>query len=337
MGDTQRSSSYLNLDPQSSLEELLAGEETTVLNTLGRQRVDRINNQIEGLRPRAAAGDKGAQRSIENLQRKIERTESANKYTQVERGPGYLQDSFLNLVELAESPENLGDITRGRQAQLDLANYLSSLSAPEAPELMGPMPGQREIGYAQQFSQDIFAPQQNQLNQLFDDQRMQANRAAAIQGRAGNDPVTLARMAQAQAREQSMLGSQQTALAAQTARELPFQFNQISQQRYQNQLGNLLQNVQFRAQGAQAMQDLGQQALRNRLSVLGVGSGLLGAEQQFRLATATQNQQTSSSPGALSIAGGLLGAAGTIGSIAAGFQGSSALGQIANYFKERQH
>lgn len=329
MGDTTRSSSrsYLTLDPQSSLEEQLAGIENRVLTPAAQSQIEEMQAQIEH-NTRYGLNTRAQERKIQELQ------EDPRNYD-VSREGGYLQESFQDLVRLAESEENIGDIFSGRQAQLDLASYLENLSAPEAPTLRGPLPGQEEMGYAQSFARDIFAPQQTQLNQLFQDQRMQANRTAAIQGRAGNDPVLLSNLAEEQARQQTQLGSQQTSLAAQTARELPFQFNQVAQQGYQNQMNNLLQNVQFQTQGAAVRQDLGNQALRNRLAVLGMGQSLLGGERQFRLATAQQNQETkqSTSPGALSVAGGI---AGGVGAIAPLFTGMPSLQGLAGLQSQQQ-
>lgn len=338
MGDTQKSSSrsWINLDPQSSLDVLLGGEEQSVLTADARREIKDVQRDAAWHKERAELFDsKGNTAQAElhrrlagDLRRKVRDIKSDPGRTQVERSGGYLQGAFRNLVDLAESEENIGDMLRGRRAQLDLANYLDNLTAPTAPELRGPMPGEEEIGYSTQFAQDIFAPQQTQLQQTFADQRRQANRAAAIQGRAGNDPITLARLAESQAREQSLLGSQQTALAAQTARSLPSEFNQIAQQNYQNLLNRQLQNVNYRTQGAAIRQDLGNQALKNRLAVLGVGSSLLGAERQFRLATGEQRNETvqKTSPGAMSIAGGI---AGGIGAVAPLFSGGGLAGLAA--------
>lgn len=118
---------------------------------------------------------------------------------------------------------------------------------------------QGDISRANQFTQSIFAPQQTQLNQAFQQQLYGANQQAALSGRDVNDPLLRAKLAQEQTRQQQTLGAQQTAFSAQQA-------NQYSQDRLgyagqaaQNDLstyGNLFNTAQ---QGLQSERSFGMQ------------------------------------------------------------------------------
>lgn len=104
-------------------------------------------------------------------------------------------------------------------------------------------------------------PQFEGLENIFQQQEIQASRQAAALGRTTSDPVLQAKLAQAKAQTLGQLGQQQTQIALGLAE------NQFSR-------------AQQRAELAQQLQLGGTEGL------LGLGSRLLSQERQFRIATA---------------------------------------------------
>lgn len=195
------------------------------------------------------------------------------------------QRRFGELGGLVDRGPGGEDVSAALGAQRGFAAQLQAASA------TGGLPQQQDILQAQQLSSQLFAPQQTALNQLFEDQGIQAQRQAAIMGRSGDDPVLQARLAMEQGRQQQLLGAQQTAQSAQIAAALPGQ------------------RLSFAGQRAQVLGGLATQALQNRQALTALGGQLAGQERDFRLATATRRQQQERSVGSR-IAGGLSGAFG---------------------------
>lgn len=173
----------------------------------------------------------------------------------------------------------------------------------------GFVPGQSDISNANQFAQAMFSPQQTMLNQQFEDAQTQQARLAVQLGRPVNDPVLQNKLMQTQAREQQLLGSQQTAFAAQQA---------------QNFMGQRFQGAQDLAS---LRSGLASQAMSNRSALLGLGSQIQQQGQNFRLNTAGRtttgtNVQHANfgtvAGGALAGAGLGLGAVGKFGGLATG-------------------
>lgn len=155
-----------------------------------------------------------------------------------------------------------------------------------------------QVGQANQFAQDIFAPQQLAMQQGFQDQGVQANRLAARLGRAGNDPILRAKLAQEQTRQSAMLNSQQGSFAAQYAQQMPQQFMQM---------GSALSNLK---------NGLATQAFQNRQALLTLGQQLTQGERNYRLNTATRTGDSTS------VTSGGGGMAGAIGGAMAGAGGA---------------
>lgn len=175
----------------------------------------------------------------------------------------------------------------------------------------GGLPGQGEIDTANKFAQDIFSAQRTQLNQNFQDQQMQFNRQLSSTGRGTSDPVFAAKMYDQMQRQQALLGSQQGSYAAQMALALP------------------QQKLQYATQGAEIQNALGQQAMQNRSTILGLGSQLMNSERQYRLQSAGQTQQQSSGGG---LGGFLTGALGGASAGAGVMSGLGALGASGGGF-----
>lgn len=187
-----------------------------------------------------------------------------------------------------------GDLQAARTEQLGLANMLR--------EAQGG-PNEAQITRAQQFAQDIFAPQQQALNQQFQTAETDTARLAARLGRSVDDPILRAKLAERQAEQTAGLQARQGAFTAQTAQD--FQAQQLQRQ---NQL-------------AQVRGGLATQALTNRQALLGMGQSILNQERNFRLQTAGRTSSTQGNSG-----GGTAGAIG--GALAGAGAGLNALGSF---------
>jgi hypothetical protein len=113
----------------------------------------------------------------------------------------------------------------------------------------------------------LFGARRTALGQSFEDQLMQSNRQAALMGRAQNDPILKAKLAQEQIRQQAMLDAEQGGLATQLAMQLPGQRLGFAQQR------------------SQILGGLATQAMANRQALAALGSGIMNSERGFRLDT----------------------------------------------------
>lgn len=198
------------------------------------------------------------------------------------------RQKLLEMEGLVGKGPGAEDVTRGTNAQRSLADLLKSYSEG------GFMPGEADVATARQFTSDMFAPQQTQLNQQFQDQETQAARQAASMGRDQNDPVLRNMLAQSQGRQAQDLSSQQTQFASQFAQGLPGR------------------RLQYAAGYADVTGQLATQAFSNRQALLSIGSQLQNQERNFRLAIAdkTQIETSKENPGALAIGGAIAGGVG---------------------------
>ncbi len=197
---------------------------------------------------------------------------------------------FQDLLKLLGG-QSISDI-QAQQGQVSQAQGgLDQLLAAFAQS--GGMPSQTQVGQAQQYAQQMFAPQQVAMQQAFQDQSTAASQQAARMGRSfGNDPILRARLAQEQTRQQAQLGAQQGAFAAQYAQQLPGQAIGAHEA-----LINLRQGI-------------ASQAMQNRLNLLNLGSQLQNQERNFRFNTASR---TTSQEGGGGIKGAIGGAFAGVG------------------------
>lgn len=206
-------------------------------------------------------------------------------------------DDLSSLLQRGGTAQIEGDIDQARAESLTLADQLRAAQAG---------PNEAQMAQAQRFSQDIFAPQQEALNQSFIRSETDTARLAARLGRSVDDPILRARLAESQGNQTAMLQAQQGAFTAQTAQA--FQGQQLERQ---NQLANL--------RGG-----LASQALQNRQALLGMGQSLLQQERQFRLSAAGQTQTSTGQSG-----GGTAGAIG--GALAGAGAGLQAFGMFNSF------
>lgn len=205
-----------------------------------------------------------------------------------ERSAVTAQDTMLQQLQgLTAAGPGASAITDSLGASNNLANALQTASA------SGGMPGQQDIQGAQQFTSNIFAPQQTQLNQQFQDQQVEQARLAARLGRPVNDPILQAKMQTEQVRQQQGLSAQMTSASAQTA------------QQFSDRRLSLLNDV------ANVRGGLATQAFSNRQALATLGNQIVTSERNYRLGAANRSgtQNTQSGGGiAGAISGGLAGA-----------------------------
>lgn len=210
-------------------------------------------------------------------------------------------DQFNQLLSLVSAGPGASAITQSLDASNNYATMLQNLLN------SGGMANSTQIGQAQDYASQIFAPQQLALTQQFDDQRIQAQRMAARLGRPGTDPILANKLAQEQTRQRGMLNSQQGAFAADFANQLPGR---------QLGLAEGLMNVRG---------GLASQAFQNRQLLLQLGNQLTQSERNYRLQSAGRSETGSTS----STSGG--GLAGAIGGGLAGF-GAGSNPNVSKFF-----
>lgn len=188
-----------------------------------------------------------------------------------QQASGVTSDALNQLLQLIHSQAAANGTGPEQYAQM-LQQYIQS----------GGLPNQDQIGQANQYAQNIFAPQQAALNNTFTQAQVNNNRTAATQGRSINDPVLAAKLAQYQGQQQNVLSGQQTALGSQLALNLP-----------QQQLGF-----------AKALSD---QAFQNQSSLASLGGNILNSQQNYALGTAPRTATASGGGGIKGAFSGLLG------------------------------
>lgn len=131
-------------------------------------------------------------------------------------------------------------------------------------------PSSQNINSAQNFSNQIFAPQEQAMQQQFKQSETDTSRLAARLGRPVNDPILRAKLAESQGNAMGQLQAQKGAFTA------------------QNAMGFQQQGIDMQSQLAGIRGGLATQALQNRQALMGMGQSLVNQERQFRLGTATQ-------------------------------------------------
>ena len=141
---------------------------------------------------------------------------------QSQTGGRIAQDQLFNLESLlgqgfGDIQEQFGDIRAARDSQAALAAQFERLAQ------TGGLPGLQDIQAGQAFARESFAGQREALSQRVEDATTQSARQRAVLGRSGSDPILEARLQQAAAREEALLGGQERGVAASLALQLPGQ------------------------------------------------------------------------------------------------------------------
>lgn len=184
---------------------------------------------------------------------------------------GALQN-YGNLVQQGPGANSISGATQN-------SNQLANLFGQYAQT--GGLPSQQNIEAAQGYAGNIFAPQQQALNQSFVQAGIDESRQAGMLGRPVNDPTLMAKLDIGKANAQQQLSAQQTAFG-----------NQYANQLQQNQL-------QYAGGQNQILNGLASQAFANQTALLGMGNqvGGMGLNYQLQTATRTGGQQQSGGGG----------------------------------------
>lgn len=225
---------------------------------------------------------------------------------------GGIQNMFNDLQNNVNAGPGQQDVTNSVNSSRSLADLLTQYSQ------SGGLPGQQDITAANGVASGIFAGQRVSQQQQFVTQGQEANQQAARLGRSVDDPILQAKLRTAQMNQSAQLDANQGSYASQLALNLPGQ------------------RLNYANQAAQVNSGLAQQALQNRMTVLGLGSGLLNQEQNYQINTSSRyGSQTTGGgvggaiSGALggfgagaSIAGAINGLGGMAGAAAGGYSGA---------------
>lgn len=293
-GQKTSATSGINLAPTGSLQELLQGAPGQLTpaqkdqKRLFEEEIARIQSKIDKSRAAGIPDDNKTQKKrmgmIDGVKAQIGELE-----LQAPKQGGQLENFFNQLTDFVNTGPGLEDVKAGTQAQRDFAQALQQYADTSG------LPSEELINQAGGFAQNIFAPQQVALNQAFQQQNTDSMRARALQGRSAADPILAAKLGQSQAEQTALLQAQQGAFQSQLALQLP------------------QQQIQALGQRADILLGLGNQAMNNRMSLLGQGSALLGAERQFQIATSEQFQTGRQSGQGGGVMGGITGALGGLG------------------------
>jgi hypothetical protein len=204
-----------------------------------------------------------------------------------------IEQMFPELQKLIGQGAGAQDVQTSLTQQRGLADLLGQYAQG------GFLPSQQDWSTANQFAQNAMAPQQVALQQGYQQQQQRTAQLAAQLGRPVNDPILQARLAQEQMQGQERLGASQSAYASQFAQSLP------------------QQRLMYAGQQADVSSQLASQAMANRQALIGLGSNLQQAGQQFQIQTGTK---TSSQGGGLG------------GALSGGLAGFGAFANLANMF-----
>jgi len=214
---------------------------------------------------------------------------------------GLIQRALTDLEAFTTAGPGAEDVARGTEAQRGLAAILGDLAE------TGFRPTEQDISFGSEVSGTLFAEQRLRLDQSFTRQGQETSQLAARLGRATDDPILQSKLRTGFLQEQAALQARQGALGQQLALLQPEQ------------------RLQLKQNEASVLSGLSQQAFANKQSLIGISAGVLGQQQGFELATATQNQVVKQSLGGVgifgAIAGGIGALAGGVGSVATGFGG----------------
>jgi len=172
------------------------------------------------------------------------------------------------------------DVQGALVAQRDLAQQFRASS------LAGGLPTGADIAATRGIAQTLFQPQQVSLEQEFGRQRTSAAQLSARLGRSVNDPVLLAKLGRSQAEQQERLQARIGATGQELALAVPGQRLFLAQESA---------NIQSR---------LASQAFTNRQTLLGLGSNIGQAAQQFRINRFQVEQRGSLGAGLSGLIGG---------------------------------
>ena len=192
--------------------------------------------------------------------------------------------SYDELKKLVAAGGNDSDVSRATGATRSFADMLAEYAK------TGGMPSESDLSTSNRFAESIFNPQRTKLNQVFEDQKVQAARLSASLGRSVDDPILQAKLRTNMMNNMASLESEQGAYGSQLALQMPGQ-----------KLGYAQNNVNV-------LQGLASQAFQNRSALLSLGNQLGNQEYQKRFQESTKHAENVSGGGFKgAVAGGLSG------------------------------
>lgn len=235
---------------------------------------------------------------------------SSEEYSGIDRNnmidPGLLESQQLDALpgnfafanSMLDAGPNAIDIAgNAKQTGLDYASMLGAASA------TGYRPTASDIGFGNVVAGNLFQNQRVQLGQSFEDQATEARRLSAQLGRPVNDPILQAKLRTGFLRQQAQLNARQGEMAQSLALQQP------------------RDRLSLKAQQADVLNQLSQQAFSNRLNLLTMGSGILQNERNWRLQLAPKFGRTEGGGGLGGALTGALAGAGVGGSVGSMFGG----------------
>lgn len=218
-------------------------------------------------------------------------------------GANSVQGQYGQLTNLISSGPDQADVSNSLNASRSLASLLEQYAQG------GFLPSASDISTAGTQAANLFQGQRTALAQSFQDQEIEANRRAALQGRSLSDPILAAKLGVEQTRQSSQLSANQGSLAQQLAMAMPGQ-----------RLG-------FASDRANLLGGLASQAMANRQALLSLGSQLQGSERNWRFNVADKTNASNQTTG-----GGFGGAlSGLFGGAGAGLSLASTIESLPSF------
>lgn len=246
-------------------------------------------------------GNKATQESNQTAGLRLTDPSELEKLATGQIGTQY--DALRDLYSRGPGAEAVDAANAGQNSFIDMLRKINA---------NGGMPTAEDTRQAGMFADQLFAPQQEALNQSFIDQNQQAARLSAQLNRPINDPIIQAKLRQEQMRQSAMLNADRTSFTAQEARNSPFR------------------RLELQGQLADAQQALASQAMANRMQLMNMGNALQSQERNWRLQTAERygnSSTTQTSGGGITGAlGSMTGAAGNIIGVVGGIMSMGATG-----------
>lgn len=188
---------------------------------------------------------------------------------------------------------NQSDIQAGQSAQRNFASFLGQQSF---------IPGQQQMQAGRRFANDAFAPQEQALQQQYQQQVASANKQATRLGRSANDPFLQAQLRRQVMSDQGSLQAQKTQFSSQFAQDLLGK--QIGAQGQQADILSQLGGQQAATnQQTFANRQTGQQnQLANLVNSYNMAQQQYQFERNFQLGTATKSSVSTGQGSGLAIA-----------------------------------
>lgn len=268
-----KQTSAVQLGSQSSLEQLLGGTETTGFDEEG---INSLNSQISRLKQ--SNPDWSNNRVIKDQINALEKQRKNLQKTLItKRTGGEMESLYGQYKEKIGTGPDLTSYNQAKGAGQDLASLLEEYAK------TGGLPQEADVTAAGGLAKNLFSARRTALEQDLADQYTQAQQEFGRRGMMTNDPVAIAKMRTGFMKQRDLMSAEQMAEQTRIAMGIPASKAQYAASRYAT-LGDIAgEDIALYNQGVANMQNL-----------LGVGSGLLDQERNWRynVAPKTNTQAT---------------------------------------------